>query len=129
MLARIRLLGFLTDLGKEFKRRQMDVHLQNLRLYYLAVKNGFAKNSNHRVELHWSEELTITWMRTLRVAPFERDFPVRARGAGCLRCKSQATSSNSSHSSLFTDASFPGGSRMRCERCGGIWVELDLPPN
>ena len=128
MLARIRLLGFLTDLGKEFKRRQMDVHLQNLRLYYLAVKNGFAKNSNHRVELHWSEELTITWMRTLRVAPFERDFPVRARGAGCLRCKSQTTS-NSPHSSLFTDASFPGGSRMRCEKCGGIWVELDLPPN
>ena len=125
MLARVRLLGFLTDLGREFKRRQMDVHLQSLRLYYLAVKNGFAKNSNHRVELHWSEELTITWMRTLRIAPFERDFPVRARGGGCLRCKSKETS----HSSLFTDVSFPGGSRMRCERCGGIWIELDQRPS
>jgi hypothetical protein len=120
MLPRNQLLSYLTRLGKEFQKRQMMEHVGKLRLYYLAVKNGLTSGGNRQVDLHWTQDFTLSWMRTLQVPPFEHDYPVRPRGSHCRRC-------GDGHGSrtVFVDAVFPGGSRMKCQRCEDSWLEHD----
>lgn len=64
------LLAQVTTLGGEFRRLGMAAHVKRLRLYYLAVKHGLTTRGND-VELQWSEELVLEWMKHLRIPPFD----------------------------------------------------------
>jgi len=108
----------VTLLGRAFRARGMDQHLRDLRIYYLALRHRLASN---KLQLNWSEAFVIEWMKTLRVPPFERSYPVLTRGAACPRCpKTHAAS-------VCTDRVFPGGARMSCQICGCEWLEEEAP--
>lgn len=96
----------------------MDQHVRDLRIYYLALRHRLTSN---KLQLNWSEAFVIEWMKTLRVPPFERSYPLRARGAPCPSCPDTAASS------VCTDRVFPGGARMRCQNCGCEWLEEEAP--
>ncbi|MHB8877822.1 MAG: hypothetical protein ACYC8T_29365 [Myxococcaceae bacterium] len=120
MLPRPQLLAHVTALGREFVRRGMRQHVQRLRLYYLAVKKGLASPSNE-LDVKWNEPFVIEWLKILQVAPFDGAYPVRPRGSRCVRCPE----TRNEQASLFTDTNFPGGSKMRCQACGAVWLERD----
>jgi hypothetical protein len=119
MLPRAELLKFVVALGREFRRRGMQEHAKKLRLYYLAVKSGLTVGV-HEADLHWSEEFTIEWMKTLRLPPFENDFPLHPQGWRC-RCPTAA----SAPAPASVELTFPGGARKRCPACRAVWLELD----
>lgn len=104
-------------LGREFVRRGMHGHALRLRLYYLALRRRLLTGGN-KLEVHWSEELVVEWLKTLRLSPYRDVYPVRPAGAACARCKEEP----GRHPSVRTDLVFPGGARMRCDRCGDSWV-------
>lgn len=118
MLPRDQLLEYVRTLGREFSRRKMHQHVRRLRVYYLAVKRGLTPPS-HELDVKWTEPFVIEWMKTLGVPPFERAYEVRPPGAGCDRCPGEPGQAPI----VFTDFSFPGGSRRRCQRCGRVWLE------
>ncbi|MCI0571681.1 MAG: hypothetical protein L0Y66_13090, partial [Myxococcaceae bacterium] len=62
----------------------------------------------------------LDWLRTLRVPPFARDFPLRPRGAHCPRCVQRGA-----QPSTRTELVYPGGARMRCGTCEAVWLEED----
>jgi hypothetical protein len=85
-------------------------HVQHLRRFYADTKAG---RPLHRDG--WNYNLVQEWARTLRLQPYENDYPVRPRPSSC-GCSSPQT---------FTLGVFPGGSKHRCGRCGFTWLELD----
>ena len=122
MVPREELLAWVRRLGKAFVDRGMSEHAGRLRVYFLAVRQGLTSGA-HRVEVHWSERMVVEWLKTLRLAPFESAYGVRPRGAGCPDCPA----SRQARDAIFTDVTLPGGSRMRCDACGAIWLEEDSP--
>ena len=120
MLPRAQLLERVKALGHEFARLGMRQHVQRLRVYYLAVKKGLASPSNE-LDVKWSEPFVVEWLKMLQVPPFAGAYAVRPRGSRCARClevKNEAAT-------LFTETNFPGGSKMRCQACGAVWIERD----
>lgn len=119
-MERAELLDHVRRLGREFARRGMVGHLRKLRLYWLALSRGLA-GARHEVDLKWTEQLVVDWLRTLQVAPFAADYPVRPRGSPCTRCGE----GSGQQSTVFTAANYPGGSKMGCHACGAVWLEPD----
>src|SRR4051794_2232848 len=119
MLRRDQLLLHVQVLGHAFVRRGMRQHASKLRVYYLAVRGGLTGQSNHTLDIHWSSDFVVDWMRTLRLPPFQHDLPLRASHGGCERCPRTSNERPGVH----TDLSFPGGARMRCQKCGAVWLE------
>lgn len=119
MRPKAELLKLVIALGREFRRRGMHEHAKKLRLYYLAVKSGLTVGA-HEADLHWSEEFTIEWMKTLRLPPFENDFPVHPQGWKC-----QCPTGASTAAPATVELTFPGGARKRCPACVAVWLELD----
>ncbi len=120
MLPRRQLLEHVKALGREFGRRGMRQHVQRLRVYYLALERGLTTASNE-LDVKWTEPFVIEWLKTLGVAPFQQAYPVRSRGARCTRCPDAGTG----QAPLFTESQFPGGTKMRCQRCGTVWIERE----
>lgn len=104
-------------LGREFSQRGMRDHLARLRVYWFALKHGLTTGAN-ALDVHWSERFVIDWMKTLRVAPFDRALEQRPRGAKCKQCPTSGA-----QPWVYTDGLFPGGVRMRCQTCGDVWLE------
>ena len=121
-MERSSLLELVVQLGKEFRRRGMGRHVEKLRVYYLALKQGLAASARNTVELSWSEDLTLEWMRTLQIAPIEDVYPVKEHGVPCFRCNPEK---GSSRGTPRTEAVFPGGARFSCETCGAKWLVLE----
>lgn len=71
MRSRTELLTLVTILGREFRRLGMAAHMKRLRLYFLAVKHGLTTAGND-VELSYTEDEVLEWMRTLKVPPFDK---------------------------------------------------------
>jgi len=121
MLSRPELLKCVVTLGREFRRRQMTEHARKLRLYYLAVQSGLTVGP-HEADLHWSEAFTVEWMKTLRLPPYENDYPVRPMGWNC-----KCPAAHSAAAPATVELTFPGGARKRCPACRAVWLELDEP--
>lgn len=119
---RSQLLQHVTTLGKEFARRGMDRHAAGLRLYYLALRGGLA-DRQRRIDLHWSEDFVVEWMRLLQLSPHDGAYPIRPEGAQCERC----VAAPGALSSVRTERVFAGGSKMRCDTCKAAWLVLDAP--
>lgn len=98
-----RVAGELTRLG-------LTSHVGHLREYWAALKAG-------RPSKVWSRELSIEWLRILRLPPHESDYPVLPRMADCPGC---------AISQKFTSAVFPGGAKFKCGACKTQWLELDV---
>jgi hypothetical protein len=110
----------IATLGEAFRAREMEEQLRQLRLYWLAVRQGLTKR-NGDLDVKWSEEHLVTWMQTLQVPPYDRALAVRRKGGGCPTCGAgQGTTP-----SVQTVVVFPGGSRMTCRTCGLVWLETD----
>jgi len=120
MLPRPQLLEHVAALGREFARRGMREHAQRLRVYYLAVKKGLVAPSND-LDIKWSEPFVVEWLKILQVAPFANSYQVRARGSRCARCPAAKNEA----ATLHTELNYPGGSKMRCQACGAVWIERD----
>jgi hypothetical protein len=118
VILRHELLRYVRDLGRELARRGLP-EVKALRLYYLAIKDDLIPY-HHRLEIKWSEPLTLEWMRTLRVEPFENEYEVRPFGSSC-RCGGV----RGTPKGALCECVFPGGSRFRCQTCDGVWLEED----
>lgn len=113
------LIRLLSSLGAEFRRREMASHLRHLRLYYLGLRHRLDVGRERRVEVHWTEEMVVEWMRLLRLPPYQAAYPVRERGGmGCRRCENAP-------GTVVTVAVFPGGAKLRCRGCEAVWLEVD----
>ena len=115
-MERAQLLDLVVRLGREFSRRGMREECRRLRLYYLAIDHGLG-TGRHRVELSWDEDLVLEWLRLLRVAPYERDYPIR-RTTSCARCVNRP-------GTVVTVHVFPGGAKLQCLQCGAGWLRVD----
>ena len=113
------LLLSVRRLGEVFARRGMP-HVNVLRLYYLAVDHDLVNHANEMV-VHWSEDQTLEWMRTLRIPPFHTVYKVRPLGSLCPRCRGAGKIGRSP----IAELKFPGGARMRCPSCNAVWIEED----
>ena len=114
------LLQWVKELGNEFVRRGMHGHAQKLRVYFLALEKHLLPR-NLDLEVHWTKNMVLDWMKTLRLAPFENALSVRLAGKGCGRCQR----GTGAQPSARTECVFPGGARMRCDDCGAVWLEED----
>jgi hypothetical protein len=56
-------------------------------------------------------------MKTLRLPPFENDFPLHPQGWSC-KCPTAASTPS-------VELMFPGGVRKRCPACRAVWLELE----
>lgn len=117
-MQRADLLGLVAALGKAFTRRGMTQHVRLLRIYYWALEKGLTSQT-HELNVRWSESFVIEWLKTLRVAPYDRAYPVLPRGTPCQKC------SKSGQAGLVVDVVFPGGARVRCQGCESVWIEDD----
>jgi len=114
------LLACVARLGEEFRRRGMREHVRRLRLYFLAVRHGLLKGPNE-LDVRWSESHVVEWMKAFRLPPFEAALEVRPPGGGCPRCGLAQGTVPSGRTELV----FPGGAKLRCQSCGGAWLELE----
>jgi hypothetical protein len=114
------LLELAEILGREFDRRGMRSHVENLRLYYLAVRAGLHRRGT--VQIHWSEGLLVDWMGLLRLAPYQDRFPARAAD---YRCPCKPTGRTFADGHERTRTVWPGGAQIECISCGAMWVVSD----
>ncbi len=91
----------------------MGKHAAELRRFYVAVRDGVPCPSA------WSVEFVDGWLADLRLPPFERSLAFLPKQRGCPSCDSTP----GVLPSRKTERVFPGGARMRCETCGGRWLE------
>lgn len=117
-MRRDELMPLVVRLGGEFQRRGMKDHSQKLRVYFLALKHGLDSGARE-VRVHWTENLVLEWLRLLRIPPYDRSYAIRPRASRCDKCPPD----RSSQPAVNTEAVFPGGSKMRCQVCGAVWVE------
>ena len=119
MTPRSMLLEWVRRLGHEFARRGMP-EVEVLRLYYLAVEQDLLGRLQE-LNIVWSEEHTLEWMRTLRVPPFESAYAIRPFGAHCAKCGAIRGLAKG----VLAEVVFPGGARKRCQSCNDVWIEAD----
>jgi hypothetical protein len=116
------LIKAVAVLGREFVRRGMHAHAAKLRLYYVALRRGWAASSRSEVDVHWSEDLVVEWCKILQLPPYEHAYPVRTAHSRCSRCKDR---SNNEGGSSQTESTFLGGWKVRCSNCGEAWLVLE----
>ncbi len=114
------LLTCVARLGEEFRRRGMTDHLRKLRLYWLAARHELLTRRNE-LDVRWNEAHVVAWLEAFRLPPYEGALPVRRKGAGCPRCGVAQGAVPTGRTELV----FPGGARLKCQACGGCWLELD----
>jgi hypothetical protein len=109
-------------LGHEFVRRGMHAHATKLRIYYFALRRGLATHARNEVDIRWSEDLVVEWLKLLRIPPYESAYRVRTAQSPCSRCKARP---NNQGGSFVTESTFPGGWKVRCSSCGEVWLVLE----
>jgi hypothetical protein len=94
--------------------------VENLRLYYLAVRAGLDRRGT--VQIHWSEALLVDWMGLLRLPPYQDRFALRDAAYRCP-CRPRGPSFADSHARTRTV--WPGGAHIECTSCGSTWILVD----
>ena len=122
MAPKSQLLTYVERLGTIFARQKMP-HVKPLRLFYLAAEHDLLLGQND-LDIQWSEDETVEWMRTLRVPPFHTVYRVRPMGSLCARCRGASKIAKPA----LIEATFPGGARKRCPSCNAVWIEEDKAP-
>jgi hypothetical protein len=117
MLSRAELTEYVRRLGLEFARRGMP-EVEILVQYFQALETD-SLDQLPAMHVFWNEETTMEWMKTLQVPPFEESYPVRSFASRCAACNGVPHRS-------FSEVVFPGGARVRCERCNDVWIETEL---
>lgn len=102
-------LALTERVGRELARRGLTNQAGHLREYWVALKAG-------RAPKVWSHDLSVEWLRVLRLSPHEADYPVLPRMSDCPGC---------TVSQKFTAMNFPGGAKFKCGACKSQWLELD----
>ena len=100
-------LSLTERVGRELVRLGLRQHAAHARTYYAAIRDG-------RRPKEWAHDLNVEWMRVLRIPPYDNDYAVRPRMAGCPKCAASRT---------YTAMVFPGGVKVKCA-CGEQWLEL-----
>jgi hypothetical protein len=119
-MERARLMAMVETLGTAFAARAMRRHVEELRLYWMALARGGAP-ARRRVEVSWSEALVVEWFRVLKLPPHQHDYPVRRPSSPCPRCPAPT-----GHAvEVKTGMTFPEGRKAVCTVCGAAWLELD----
>lgn len=120
--SRAHLEQLVSRLGAAFRARGMEGHRKSLAVFWLALRKGLLEQRRDRLlEVRWSEQHVIEWMETLQLPPYERALPVQPKGAPCPACAPEP----GQVSSRRTELVFDRGARLRCDRCGLRWLELD----
>ena len=114
------LMAMVETLGREMAERGMHRHVEELRLYWLALARGLT-GARQRLEVGWSESLVVEWYRILRLPPHASDYPLRPPSSACPRCPRPA-----GHAvEVKTALTFPEGRKAVCTVFGAAWLELD----
>ncbi len=114
------LLAMVDTLGRALAERGLHRHVEELRVYWLALSRGLA-GPGQRLNIGWSETLVVEWFRLLRLPPHADDYPVRPPSSPCPRCPRPA-----GHAvEVKTALTFPEGRKAVCTVCGAAWLELD----
>jgi hypothetical protein len=114
------LMAMVDTLGRALAERGLHRHVEELRVYWLALARGLA-GPTQRLQVGWSEALVVEWFRILRLPPHSDDYPIRPPSSACPRCP-QATG----HAvEVKTALTFPEGRKAVCTVCGAAWLELD----
>jgi len=107
-------------LGRALAERGLHRHVEELRVYWLALSRGLA-GPGQRLNVGWSEALVVEWFRLLRLPPHAGDYPVQPPSSPCPRCPRPA-----GHAvEVKTALTFPEGRKAVCTVCGTAWLELD----
>ena len=101
-------LALTERVGRALASVGLREHVARVRTYYAALRAGRPSDA-------WSHERNVEWLRLLREAPYENDYPVLPRMSDCPTC---------AVSRKYTAVVFPGGSKHQCG-CGAQWLELD----
>jgi hypothetical protein len=112
------LLAIAPDLDREFRRRGMEVHARELRLWMLARRQGRNPRDG------WSDAFVLEWLRLMRVPPHHTHYIVRRLGDPCPDC---ATRPEHGSAATFTCVSWEGGQLTECLRCRAVWIS-EAPP-
>lgn len=115
------LLAMVDTLGKAFAERGLHHHVEELRVYWLALSRGLAA-PGHRLNIGWSEALVVEWFRLLRLPPHADDYAVHPPSSPCPRCPR----SGGHAVEVKTALTFPEGRKAVCTVCGTAWLELDV---
>ena len=114
------LLAMVDTLGRALAERGLHRHVEELRVYWLALSRGLA-GPGQRVNVGWSEALVVEWFRLLRLPPHADDYLVRPPSSPCPRCPQPV-----GHAvEVKTTLTFPEGRKAVCTVCGTAWLELD----
>jgi hypothetical protein len=114
------LMAMVDTLGQALAERGLDRHVEELRVYWLALARGLT-GPGSRLQVGWSEALVVEWFRLLRLPPHAHDYPLRAPSSACPRCPPPA-----GHAvEVKTALTFPEGRKAVCTVCGTAWLELD----
>jgi hypothetical protein len=117
---RSQLMAMIETLGQALADRGMHRHVEELRIYWLALARGLV-TPGQRLNIGWSESLVEEWFRILRLPPHAHDYPVRPPSSPCSRCPRPA-----GHAvEVKTALTFPEGRKAVCTVCGAAWLELD----
>jgi len=117
---RSQLMAMIETLGQALADRGMHRHVEELRIYWLALARGLV-TPGQRMNIGWSESLVEEWFRILRLPPHAHDYPVRSPSSPCPRCPRPA-----GHAvEVKTALTFPEGRKAVCTVCGAAWLELD----
>lgn len=115
------LLAMVDTLGRALAERGLHRHVEELRVYWLALSRGLA-GPGQRLTLGWSEALVVEWFRLLRLPPHAEDYLVRPPSSPCPRCPLPP-----GHAvEVKTGLTFPEGRKAICTVCGTAWLELDV---
>jgi hypothetical protein len=119
------LLDLVEVLGAEFERRGMRVHVEGLRIYYLALSRGLDRRGS--VKVQWDEPQLLNWLGYLRLPPCQDRFAVRPRGSSCS-CRPPDAEPQVGKTiatvGAITLISWPGGYQSKCRLCSATWIEL-----
>lgn len=100
----------LIALGREFRRRGMTEHVDQLASYYRS-------NQGNVPPYGWSDAHVEAWAKRLRIPPYDLALEVRPRNQPCPSCGPAGDT--------HTTCSFPGGWEVTCFRCRVVWLELE----
>lgn len=70
-------LALTSRVAGELARLGLTKHVAKLRTYFVDVRAG-------RPSTAWTHEMSVEWLRLLRLPPHENDYPGRVRVGVCL---------------------------------------------
>jgi len=105
-------------LAEEFKRRGMNKHVDELRVYYRGYRARSLAAMREK-KPPWTEALVLEWLCYLGIPPFENALSVLARGVRACACTTKEAGLPA------VACTFSGGCVWECAKCGTRWLGKD----